>query len=368
MLEVALTGHVGSFSIDVQFSSTAAVTALFGRSGAGKSSIVEMMAGLRRPESGRVVVSGETLYDKAAGINLPPERRGLGYVFQDARLFPHMSVEANLTYGMRRTRADARRIHFDTVVDLLDLGPVLQRRPHGLSGGERQRVAIGRALLVSPRLLLMDEPLSNLDHARRLEILPFIERLGQQLNLPIVYVSHNMDEILRLAETLVLISDGRVVATGAVEELLARLDLAPQTGRWEAGAAFPAEVLGHDEAYQLTRLGFAGGTLLVPGLDLPSGSQLRVRIRARDVSLALRPPEEISVLNVFPGSVLELGAAPGPQVDVLVDIGAKLWARITRKSASQLAIEPGAQVYALVKAVAVDRQSLGGRGGPTDRH
>ncbi|MDP6707781.1 MAG: molybdenum ABC transporter ATP-binding protein [Alphaproteobacteria bacterium] len=362
MLEVALQGRQGDLAIDVAFAADRGVTALFGRSGAGKTSIVEMLAGLRAPSSGRVHLDGETLYDSEAGIDLAPERRGLGYVFQEARLFPHLTVAGNLSYGYRRTKASQRQVGFDEVVGLLELGSLLGRRPRTLSGGERQRVAIGRALLAGPRLLLMDEPLANLDQTLRQELLPFIERLGGELDIAIVYVSHSMDEILRLADTLVLVSDGRIVAVGAVEELLARLDLAPETGRWEAGAAFQAEVAAHDDGHRLTRLAFAGGTLWVGRLDLAPGARLRVRIRARDVSLSLIAPQQTSVLNVFPGTVIEIGEDEGPQVDVLIDIGDRLWARITRRSLHELGIAPGTPVHAMVKAVAIDRHSLGGRG------
>ena len=362
MLEVRLHKQQGGFLLNAAFQSGAGVTALFGRSGAGKSSIVEMLAGLRRPDHGRIVLDGEVLYDSDAGIELAPERRRLGCVFQEARLFPHLSVLGNLRFGMRRTRAKERRLTIDEIVRLLDLAPLLDRRPQTLSGGERQRVAIGRALLTSPRLLLMDEPLANLDEGRKLEVLPFIERLAVELDVATVYVTHSMDEILRLAQTLILISEGRVIASGAVEELLSRLDLAPETGRWEAGAAFQAEVAEHDDTHLLTRLEFAGGSLWVARLDLDRGARLRVRIRARDVSLSLRAPEQISVLNVFPGTVLEVGSGDGSQVDVLIDIGDRLWARITRRSQVELAIEPGKKVFALVKAVAMDRNSLGGRG------
>ena len=210
MLEVALQSRLGDLALDIAFAADRGITALFGRSGAGKTSIVEMLAGLRRPTGGRVVLDGETLYDGATGIDLAPERRRLGYVFQEARLFPHLSVAGNLNYGLRRTRRTDRRVGFDEVVELLELASLLTRRPRTLSGGERQRVAIGRALLASPRLLLMDEPLANLDQTLKQEVLPFIERLSTELDIAIVYVSHSMDEILRLADTLVLVSVGGV--------------------------------------------------------------------------------------------------------------------------------------------------------------
>ncbi len=357
MLEVAIEGRWGDFALDARFVSEARVTALFGRSGAGKTSLVETLAGLRRPTSGRITVDGEVLFDAAAGIDLAPEHRRLGYVFQDARLFPHLSVAGNLRYGARRAKAPG---DFAEIVALLDLAPLLARRPRELSGGERQRVAIGRALLAGPRLLLMDEPLASLDQARKLEILPFIERLANDGAVRIVYVTHAMEEVLRLADRLVLLSHGSVAAEGGVEELLARLDLTPETGRFDAGSAFACTVAAHDATWDLTRLDFAGGDFWVSRMALPPGQRLRVRVRARDVSLALVRPERSSVLNVFSGRVTEIGAVDGPQVDVLVDIGAPLRARITRRSLSELGIEPGREVHAVVKAVAIDRQSLGG--------
>ena len=360
MLEVEISGRWGDFALDATFESDARVTALFGRSGAGKTSIVEALAGLRRPAAGRVVVDDVVLFDSDRGIDLAPERRRLGYVFQDARLFPHMTVARNLGYGARRAPRDAPGADFGEVVRLLDLAPFLARRPADLSGGERQRVAIGRALLAGPRVLLMDEPLASLDSALKHEILPFIERLAESGATAIVYVTHAMEEVLRLADRLVLVSEGRIAAQGGVEELLSRLDLTPDTGRFDAGSAFACEVATHDERWDLSHLRFPGGGFWVPRIDLDPGARLRVRVRARDVSLALMPPERSSVLNVFAGEVIEVGATEGPQVDVLVDIGVPLRARITRRSLEELAIRPGVAVHAVVKAVAIDRASLGG--------
>ncbi len=366
MLEVLLQSRQGDFSLDAEFQTGDGITALYGRSGAGKTSIVEMLAGLRKPASGRIVLDGDCLFDSDQGIDIAPERRRLGYVFQDARLFPHLTVQGNLRYGLKRCREPEPKIAFDQVVALLALAPLLERRPNTLSGGERQRVGIGRALLANPKLLLMDEPLANLDQERKLELLAFIERLAAELAIRVIYVTHAMEEILRLAETLILISDGRSIASGTVEALLSRLDLAPETGRFDAGAAFRATVAGHDEDYQLTRLAFAGGTLWVARADLALGTTLRLRVRARDVSLSLVPPLQTSVLNVFSGTVLEIGSLEGPQVDVVVDIGggadeARLWARITRRSLVELGLGPGTRVHASVKAIAIDRHGLGGR-------
>jgi len=366
MLEVAAARRMGSFALDVRFSvAPGGITALFGRSGAGKTSTVNAIAGLARPDAGRIALDGETLFDSESGIDVPPERRRIGYVFQEGRLFPHISVKGNLAYGMRRVPPRARRIGFDHVVALLGLGPLLHRHSRSLSGGEKQRVAIGRALLTSPRLLLMDEPLASLDAPRKAEILPFIERLRDELKIPVVYVSHVMEEIVRLADTVALLSEGKIAAMGPLDDLMARLDLRPLTGRYEAGAVIAARIAGHDDAFGLTRLAFAGGTLQVPRLDLAPGETLRVRIRARDVALALEEPQRISVLNVFPGTVAEI-AADGALADVVVDIGARLWARITARSLHDLKLAPGSKVFALVKAVAIDRRAMGLSGGPRE--
>ncbi|HYB11006.1 MAG TPA: molybdenum ABC transporter ATP-binding protein [Alphaproteobacteria bacterium] len=359
MLEVRAKRQFSTFTLDVEFVATASgITTLFGRSGSGKTLTVNALAGLVRPTEGRIAVDGTVLFDARLGIDLPPEKRRLGYVFQDGRLFPHMNVRHNLAYGMKR-RVDENGIDFDHVVALLGLESFLERRPRELSGGEKQRVAIGRALLAAPRLLLMDEPLASLDTARKAEILPYIERLRDELSLPVVYVSHAMDEIVRLADTVVLMSDGRVIAVGPVESVMSRLDLRPMTGRYEAGAVLNTTVESHDGNFALTTLAFAGGRLLVPHIEAPVGGRIRVRVRARDVSIALTPPKGLSILNVFPGKIVEVGEDDGPQIDLLLDVGAPLWARVTRRSYSELGLGVGKSVHALVKAVAIDRHSLG---------
>ena len=270
MLEVAIEKRLGVFRIDAKFScETSGIVALFGRSGAGKTTLVNMLAGLLRPDAGRIVVDGTVLFDSERGLDVPPERRRLGYVFQEGRLFPHLSVRGNLTYGLRRVAPAERRIGLDPIVALLGLDALLERRPRDLSGGEKQRVALGRALLANPRLLLLDEPLAALDQPRKEEILPFIERLRDEFAIPIVYVSHAMPEIVRLADTMVLMSEGRVEAVGPLDELTSRLDLRPLTGRYEAGAVLTARVESQDQAFALTELSFAGGRLLVPRLELP---------------------------------------------------------------------------------------------------
>ncbi len=357
MIAVDLRKSLGGFTLDARFETAGdGITVIFGRSGAGKSTLVNMLAGLARPDSGRIVVQDRVLFDSGAGIDLRPEERRVGYVFQDGRLFPHLTVKGNLRYGMRGAGGP---VSFDTAVEMLGLAPLLERRPASLSGGEKQRVAIGRALLANPRLLLMDEPLASLDAARKSEILPFIETLRDETGIPTVYVSHALDEVVRLADTLVLLSDGKVAAVGPVEELLSRLDLGPVTGRYEAGAVVTATVRTIQDQPDLTLLDFAGGTLRMPETTLPPGQMLRLRIRARDVSLALEAPRGISVLNIFEGRVREIAEETGPQVDVLVDIGCLVRARITRHALERFAIRPGQKVWVLIKAVAFDRHSLG---------
>jgi molybdate transport system ATP-binding protein len=363
VLDVAVRKRLGAFALDVAFTAPArGVTALFGRSGSGKTSTVAAIAGLLRPDDGHVRLDGAIFFDRAAGIDVPVERRRVGYVFQDGRLFPHMSVAGNLTYGLRRAPHPERRIALDRVVALLGLERLLPRRPAGLSGGEKQRVALGRALLAQPRLLLMDEPLASLDAPRKAEILPYIERLRDELGLPIVYVSHAVEEVVRLADTLVLIDHGRAAAVGDVHDLMARLDLHPLTGRYEAGAVIDAVVADHDAAYALTGLAFQGGRLVTPRIDLPVGARLRVRVRARDVMVALKAPEAVSVQNILPGRVAEVRVEPGAYAEVRIEVGdgaVAVVARITRQSADRLGLRPGLPVHALIKSISLDRHSLG---------
>jgi molybdate transport system ATP-binding protein len=361
MLTVDVRARFGDFSLNATFEADARLTALFGRSGAGKTVLINILAGLAKPTDGFVRVDDRVLFDSRAGINFPPEKRELGYVFQEGRLFPHLNVRANLSYGMPRRKITTASFGFDDVVSLLELVHLLERRPRDLSGGEKQRVAIGRALLANPRLLLMDEPLASLDVSHKNEILPFIESLRDEMGLPIVYVSHAMEEVVRLADAMVLLSDGKVAAVGGVEDLTSRLDLRPLTGRYEAGSVVAVRVAGKDEIFGLTELTFAGNRLRVPRIDLALGTELRVRIRARDVALSLSPPENISILNRFQGTVREIETGEGPQVDVLVDIGVPLIARVTRRSIHELGLAPGTPVWALIKAVAVDRHNLGRR-------
>jgi molybdate transport system ATP-binding protein len=356
-LAVALRRRLGAFTLDVAFAAPSpGVVALFGPSGAGKSSVVAGIAGLARPDWGRVAIDGTVLLDTDRGVALAPERRRVGVVFQDARLFPHMSVETNLRYGLNRAAHAERRIAFDPVVEMLGIRHLLGRRPHTLSGGERQRVAVGRALLAQPRLLLMDEPLASLDAARKAEVLPFLERLRDTIRLPILYVSHDWSEVSRLADTLVLLERGRVVAAGPIAELAADPRL-PLAARDDVGAVFDATVEAHDPARGLTRIAFAGGTLLAPELGTAAGTRVRLRIAAREVSLATEAPRGISVHNILAGHVAAIapGHAPALAIVAVRVRAATLLAQVTADAVMQLGLAEGVRVFALVKSVAVLR-------------
>ncbi len=360
MLEVDIEHRLGAFELDIHFCSGRGLTALFGRSGAGKTSLVNAIAGLVRPDRGRIVVDGVVLLDTERGIRAPAHRRRVGYVFQESRLFPHLTVRQNLLFGRWFARGFAPTASLDDVVDLLGIGTLLDRRPGRLSGGEKQRVAIGRALLAGPRLLLMDEPLASLDARRKDEILPYIERLRDQASVPIVYVSHAVAEVTRLASTIVLISDGRVRTVGPLQEVMGRAELYPMIGRFEAGAVLAVRVAAHDARWGLTELAGAFGKLTVPRLPAPVGAALRVRIRARDVILAATPPIGISALNVLAGRVEAVVPIEEAALEVQLRLGdERLLARVTRRSGATLGLVPGREVFALIKTVAIDRRSLG---------
>ncbi|WP_277052207.1 molybdenum ABC transporter ATP-binding protein [Zestomonas thermotolerans] len=332
------------------------VTALFGPSGSGKTSLLRCIAGLERAGQGFLRVNGELWQDSAARLLLPTHRRALGYVFQEASLFEHLNVRRNLEYGWKRIPEAQRRVGLEQAVALLGLGHLLERMPQRLSGGERQRVGIARALLTSPRLLLLDEPLAALDVRLKNEILPYLERLHDELDIPVLYVSHAPDEVARLADHLVLLEQGRVLASGPLGDTLARLDL-PLALAEDAGVVVEGRVVGHDAHYQLLSLALPGGgeLLRVAHAPLATGRQLRCKIQARDVSLSLQRPEGSSILNLLPAQVSgELPAAGGAHVLVRLEVaGTPLLARITRYSRDQLGLFPGQRLWAQVKAVAV---------------
>ena len=343
--------HPG-FTLDADFEiPERGVTALFGPSGSGKTTLLRLIAGLERGGEGRLIVGGEAWEDRERGVFLPTHKRAVGYVIQEAHLFPHRSVRGNLEYGFRRVPKAERRLDFDEVVSLTGVAPLLGRAVPSLSGGEKQRVAIARALLVSPRLLLMDEPLASLDERGKHELIPYFEALFEQLALPVLYVSHASEEVARLAENMVLMSEGRTVAVGPVNEILTRLDLAPAEAD-DATAVVEARVVRHDDAYHLTELAFDGGTLCLPREDLEVGSEVRVTIHARDTSVALDSPSRSSILNIIPAEILDIAPHGEAQVTLRLRAGATvLLSRITRKSSERLELAPGKSVYVQVKSV-----------------
>jgi molybdate transport system ATP-binding protein len=326
-------------------------TALFGPSGCGKTTLLRAIAGLEPAAEGVLRVGQVTWQDGAR--HLPPHRRQVGYVFQQPVLFAHLGVRENLCYGMQRRRGDRPGLEFDQVIELFGLSGMLERRVPGLSGGERQRVAIAQALLSKPRLLLMDEPLSALDQASRSILLPYLDEMQRQLAIPVLYVSHALDEVARLTDRMVLMRDGQVVTSGGINELLTRLDLQMAHGR-NAEAVIQASVHAHDSVDQLTELRFGGGQLWVPRVEAPAGTRVRLRLRARDVSLALHPLQGTSILNSFPVVVSELVDDGPAQVMVRLTAGdVTLLSRVTRRSQRLLAIEPGKRLHAQVKSVAL---------------
>jgi molybdate transport system ATP-binding protein len=341
------------FSLDVDLDLPGrGVTALFGHSGSGKTTLLRAIAGLERVAGGLLSVNGETWQDGT--VFRPTHQRPLGYVFQEASLFSHLSVEANLQYGQKRVPQAQRRVSLDQAVAMLDIGHLLGRKPARLSGGERQRVGIARALATSPRLLLMDEPLAALDHALKQEILPYLERLHDELDIPILYVSHAPEEVARLADHIVVMEGGRAVAAGPLTDTLARLDLPIKLGE-DAGVVLDAVVAARDEEWHLAHMEFAGGRLWVRDHGLPVGHRARVRILARDVSLAWAPMTGTSILNTLPAVVVDSVDDAHPALTLVkLRVGeSPLLARLTRRSAHALEITPGQLLYVQIKAVAL---------------
>ncbi|HEY7977223.1 MAG TPA: molybdenum ABC transporter ATP-binding protein [Rhizomicrobium sp.] len=358
-LSVHIQHDFGGFRLAVDFTvEKPGITALFGPSGSGKTSIVNAIAGLLRPQQGNIVIGGETVLDTPSRICVPPQQRRVGYVFQDARLFPHMSVEGNLRFGWRRAPIQAEESEFARIVSLLGLESLLARRPTRLSGGEKNRVALGRALLSSPRILLLDEPLAALDAARKAEIFPYLERLRDEAKLPMLYVSHSLDEVARLADGIIIVKGGAVVAQGAVFDMLADLDISALTGAPSFGAVIDTRVSAHRPAEGLSVLDFDGGQLIVPLLNREIGRRLRVRIRAEDVMLAAEEPRTISANNVLLCSVSAVHETGVSHADVQLRCGrANFVARITRASSARLGLTPGMPVFAIAKSVIVDPQA-----------
>jgi molybdate transport system ATP-binding protein len=356
-LSVDIRHAFGDFTLDVSFEAPPGLTVLFGRSGSGKSTVINAVAGLLSPDTGRITVEGKTLFDRTQGIDLAPHRRGLGYVFQEGRLFPHMTVRQNLMFS-RWFRKGARS-DFHEVVEMLGIGALLDRRPVALSGGEKQRVAIGRALLGDPRIILADEPLAALDEPRKAEILPYFERLRDEVSVPILYVSHSATEVARLATTVVTLENGRVTGQGPATGILGDPMLTPLGAR-AAGAVLETKVARHHDD-GLTELSAGGVALFVPRVAQQVGQPLRIRIAAQEVILSRTRPEGLSALNILPGQITTIrsGAGPGALVSVATPAGILL-ARITQRSARLLDLTEGASCYAIVKSVAIAPEDVGG--------
>ena len=365
-LKIALEKRLDSFVLDVEFEApTPGIVALFGPSGCGKSTTINLIAGLLAPDRGAISLDDDVLLDTRRRIAVAAERRGIGYVFQDARLFPHLNVAANLGYAERRARR-AAYVTLERVLGLLELGPLLARRVHQLSGGERQRVAIGRALLSQPRLLLLDEPLAALDRDRREEVLPYLESLRDQLSVPMIYVSHRFDEVLRLATHIVLMQSGKVAAEGGITQMSLDPKLRALIGADDVGSVLDGTVIGDDAASGLTRIRVGNGELKVEAAPLAAGMQMRVQLLARDVIVATRMPQYLSVRNSLPGVITAIDDdATGKAGDVGSDLisidigaGASVLARVTRAATRELALAVGAPAWALVKAVSLRGHSF----------
>ncbi|GAB4138382.1 MAG: hypothetical protein Tsb0016_04270 [Sphingomonadales bacterium] len=357
VIAATFNGRLGGFSLDIDLTMPMqGITALFGPSGCGKTTVLRALAGLSRLR-GRLQVGDQLWQDDGHRLFLPPHRRPIGYVFQEQSLFTHLSVRDNLLYGARRA-AKLRGIDdgpaFDTVVDLLGLRRLIARAPDALSGGERQRVAIGRALLSRPRLLLMDEPLSALDQSAKAELLAYLEKLHDYLALPVVYVSHDIAEVARLADHMAVMAEGRILTEGPLAAVLERLDIDPDTDRLEAGVVLEARIVGHDTAFALSQVAHGGQMLSIPLVAAAPGSNIRLRVRARDVALATQKPQGLSVRNILAGQIVEITpASEAAHADVLVDVGGgtRLRARVTRAAVADLGLAPGMPVHALIKSI-----------------
>ena len=357
-LQLALRLRRGDFSLEVDATlALDGITAVFGPSGSGKTTLLRCVAGFATPDAGRIALGDELFFDAAHAFDLPAHRRRVGFAFQDGRLFEHLDVRGNLLYAERR--APDHGLAWDDVIGALDLGLLLDRGVASLSGGERQRVALGRALLRRPRILLLDEPLSALDRGRKDDILPYLDALPRTFGIPALYVSHAVEEVAHLADRVLVLSEGRQRALGPTSAILERLDLQEVTGRFEAGVVLDATVRRHDERLHLTEFEVAGRSITMPAVErLEPGSSVRVRIRARDVALARRPPEAISIRNVLPVRVSTIQEEPDTAfAEVVLDLGGEhLRSRLTRASVEDLGLREGDEVFALVKSASFDRR------------
>lgn len=357
-IKIKLTHAYSSFHLDVDLDlPTNGVTTFFGASGAGKSTLLRCIAGLVRADRGYIKIADELWQDETQSIFLPPHKRELGYVFQEPRLFPHLSVKANLQYGLHRTPEGKRYIKWDDVIEMLDIGRLLSRSPQKLSGGEQQRVAIGRALLANPKLLLMDEPLASLDFSRKQEVLPFIRALHNDINIPVFYVSHSLSEVLQITDNLVLVKEGKTLAKGPIEEVCSSLEVSTYFGDM-SGSVIATQIKRHEDEFGLTCLSFSGGEIFVPKQPFEIGSKMRVHLLAKNIGIALQKPQETtSFLNIFEAVVIDVGVPDITRhtVQVKLNVGVPLLASISRKSLFTLRLEPGVKCYALIKAVSITK-------------
>jgi molybdate transport system ATP-binding protein len=346
--------NYGNFSLDVDLHlPSSGITVLFGHSGSGKTTLLRCIAGLQHSPQGLLTINGTTWQDSDNKLFLPTHKRSLGYVFQEANLFAHLTVLDNLCYGLKRIAQTANTEKFNQVIELLGITHLLERMPERLSGGERQRVAIARALVLNPDILLMDEPLASLDSKRKQEILPFLTRLHNELNIPVLYVTHSQQEVAQLADYLVLLADGKVQAAGLLSETLSRIDL-PQAQDRQAASVWQVTIIEQETAYHLTRVVFAGGELSIPAIDAKLGTALRIQIYARDVSITLEVAKATSILNVLPATITDLIDDEEGQSVVRLQVGSQpLLAHITRKSAQLLALQTGMTVYVQIKGTSI---------------
>jgi molybdate transport system ATP-binding protein len=361
MISVDVALKLGAFDLDITFENEAGITCLFGRSGAGKSMTINLIAGLARPDRGRIVLDGRPLVDTGARIFVPPHRRRIGLVFQDSRLFPHLTVRQNLVFGRWFVAETARRVAFEPVIETLGIAHLLGRRPARLSGGEKQRVAIGRALLTSPELLLMDEPLASLDTERKLEILPLIESLRDAFGIPIVYVSHAVDEVARLASRVVVLESGHVTAVGSVEEALGPALKGAGISRFARSSVVTGKVSAEDTAYGLTEISHPAGKIWLIGRAGPKGREVRVVVKSTDITLSRHPEEGLSIRNALSGTVTDVEMeddGPFAGISVTLDGHGQLFALATRKAVDELKLGPGERVFALIKTVALDERAV----------
>jgi molybdate transport system ATP-binding protein len=359
MIEIDISAKLGEFNLQVNFEVERGITALFGPSGSGKTSLIRIIAGLETPDTGLIQISGRTLFDKSSNINLPTHKRKVGYVLQEANLFPHLTIRQNLTYA-RWAGRQSRIININDVCKVLGIEKLLYRMPDKLSGGERQRVAIGRALLSDPSILLLDEPLSALDHSRKLEILPFLEQIRDQFDIPMIYISHSVDEITRLADYLVVLKNGKQTIFGPIETVLRDLDIRGSGDALEAGSLLNGVCTGFDNKVALAQIDIGEQILQLPIAAMKIGSQVRLRIKANDVALALSKPDGISIQNMLMSKITALRQTDPSHVTVDLKIGTQqIRSHITKKAAIDLALEEGKSCIALLKAVALE-----GRGDP----